>query len=73
MTLRMTTGRVLVKLCDCPCHAPAHLDVVAGAAREREYLDEETDACEWSAEDDVGCGSSDAGAVRASRQRAIDV
>ncbi len=28
-----TTGRVLVKPCECGCHAPAHLDVVSGAAR----------------------------------------
>lgn len=29
----LITGRVLVKLCDCNLHAPAHLDVVSGAAR----------------------------------------
>lgn len=28
-----TTGRVLMKLCECPCHAPAHIDVISGAAR----------------------------------------
>ncbi len=46
MTHPMTTGRVLVKLCECSCHAPAHLDVVAGAARPLSNIDHgPLDAC----------------------------
>ncbi|MFA8440286.1 S8 family serine peptidase [Yoonia sp.] len=37
--LHMTTGRVLVKLCECGGDAPAHLDVVAGAARPLSSID----------------------------------
>ena len=35
----MTTGRVLAKLCECPDHMPAHLDVISGMARPMGHLD----------------------------------